>query len=594
MKKYIHFIWVGDKPIPKLAKKCIKSWEKFLPDYEIKKWSEENIDLEECPFIKDAYKKKKWAFVADYIRAKVINEHGGIYFDTDMEIIKDITPLLENESFLGVEDYNVIACGVWYERNPDSYLSNFLLDFYRRQTGLDENNLFSIAIPNLITTALIEKGFKTYEYSNQKLSNGTYIYSREYFYPISNDRSNPEMFTENTCMIHHYEASWLSKREQIENKIVRFIGPNAAVRLGKLLKFSKRIAIFFLYPLVVYRRKRYIKNYDIGFLREFDDNLAALSDQKYVFIHNPYWLGITSATKELYDNTLPLPELYCSKNIDYIAEKISSTNIELIVFSGFAVGYGELLEKIKRIKPEIKIKVLWHGSNSMHIEHYDWVAFNKIFELLEEKKLSSIGFVKKSMYELYKAKGYNVEFVMNTLNIENPPILKSKNSGNDVKIGLYASGDRWVKNFYNQLAGASLVKNANIDIIPISNKMRHFAKLLKTSVSGSPTTVKHHEILNRLARNDINVYVTFVECAPMLPLESFELGVPCITGDNHHYWEGTELEKYIVVDKEDNAIAIYEKIESCLKNKDKIMKLYQKWKKEYDLVAKENNNKFIK
>ena len=104
MKKYIHYCWFGDKPLPKLAKKCIDSWKKFLPDYEIIKCSEENVDLDECPFIRDAYDQKAWAFVADYARTRALNEMGGIYFDTDMEVTKDISSLLEKGSFLGVED----------------------------------------------------------------------------------------------------------------------------------------------------------------------------------------------------------------------------------------------------------------------------------------------------------------------------------------------------------------------------------------------------------------------------------------------------------------------------------------------------------
>ena len=96
MKKYIHYCWFGDKPLPKLAKKCIESWKKYLPDYELKEWNESNSNVEECPFIKEAYENKKWAFVADYVRTKAMYEYGGIYFDTDMEIIKPIDELLDS------------------------------------------------------------------------------------------------------------------------------------------------------------------------------------------------------------------------------------------------------------------------------------------------------------------------------------------------------------------------------------------------------------------------------------------------------------------------------------------------------------------
>ena len=112
MNKYIHYCWFGDKPLPKLAKKCINSWKKYLPDYEIIKWNEENVNIDECPFIKEAYRNKKWAFVADYARTKALKEMGGIYFDTDMEIKKDISDLLNNNTFLGLESTGFVAVGV--------------------------------------------------------------------------------------------------------------------------------------------------------------------------------------------------------------------------------------------------------------------------------------------------------------------------------------------------------------------------------------------------------------------------------------------------------------------------------------------------
>ena len=118
MKKYIHYCWFGGKPLSKLTKKCIKSWKKYLPDYEIIEWNESNVDLEECPFIKEAYENKKWAFVADYARTKAIYEMGGIYFDTDMIITKDISFLLDKETFLGVEDSMMVNAAVWGTSKP--------------------------------------------------------------------------------------------------------------------------------------------------------------------------------------------------------------------------------------------------------------------------------------------------------------------------------------------------------------------------------------------------------------------------------------------------------------------------------------------
>ena len=112
MKKVIHYCWFGGKPLPKMAKKCIKSWKKYLPDYEIKQWNENNFDVNINNFVKGAYEKKKWAFVSDCARAYALLNEGGIYFDTDMELKKDISFLLDKDFFIGREDSGYIAAGV--------------------------------------------------------------------------------------------------------------------------------------------------------------------------------------------------------------------------------------------------------------------------------------------------------------------------------------------------------------------------------------------------------------------------------------------------------------------------------------------------
>jgi len=96
-----------------------------------------------------------------------------------------------------------------------------------------------------------------------------------------------------------------------------------------------------------------------------------------------------------------------------------------------------------------------------------------------------------------------------------------------------------------------------------------------------------------MSKNDINLYATYSECAPMVPLESFELGVPCITGNNHHYWENSKLKDFVIVDKVDDPIAIYEKIMMCLENKEEVLRLYSEWKEKYDKEVLENVENFL-
>ncbi len=242
MKKYIHYCWFGGKPLSRLAKKCLKSWQKFLPDYEIKRWDETNCDVNECPFVKGAYEAKKWAFVADYFRTKALNEYGGIYFDTDMRVTKDIKNLLKDETFLGVESYGYANVAVWYEQNPNSYLTQELLKKYKSFKKFDVNKIQEFTIPNLVTAILEKNGMDKNKIKEiQHLKHNITLYPRDYFYPLSDDRQNNE-FTDNTCMIHYFDASWIPRSEYIRFKVERTFGKKFGGRiLDILVKIKKKI-----------------------------------------------------------------------------------------------------------------------------------------------------------------------------------------------------------------------------------------------------------------------------------------------------------------------------------------------------------------
>lgn len=146
---------------------------------------------------------------------------------------------------------------------------------------------------------------------------------------------------------------------------------------------------------------------------------------------------------------------------------------------------------------------------------------------------------------------------------------------------------------FNQIAGASLVENATVDSVPLNFEGQVFASKIGLEMTGLSKGVKREELLKRMASNTINLYVTFSECAPMLPIESMECGTICLTGDNHHYFKNTELEKYLVVSREDDVVAIADKIKFALENEEKIFKIYNSWKKKYDLESKKSVQAFL-
>ena len=145
----------------------------------------------------------------------------------------------------------------------------------------------------------------------------------------------------------------------------------------------------------------------------------------------------------------------------------------------------------------------------------------------------------------------------------------------------------WRKNVFSSLGGIALFneltdKKIIVDIVPKSSIADSFMHILGIETDGIDKAIPREKLLNRMSNCNINLYVTYSECAPMLPLESFYVKVPCLTGNNHHYFQGTELEKYLVINNENSPKDISETIERCLKNEDKVMKLYDKFK-EYNL-----------
>lgn len=126
----IHYCWFGRGKKPKLAKKCIESWKRFCPDYEIIEWNEDNFDINQYEYVKYCYREKKWAFLSDFVRLIVVYEQGGIYFDTDVELIKSPNELLKYEAFYGFENKEIIATGLGFGAEKEHKTVKEMIDIY--------------------------------------------------------------------------------------------------------------------------------------------------------------------------------------------------------------------------------------------------------------------------------------------------------------------------------------------------------------------------------------------------------------------------------------------------------------------------------
>lgn len=222
--KTIHYCWFGRKPLPKLALKCINSWKKFLPNYEIKEWSESNFDVNQISYTAQAYKCKKYAFVSDYARFKIMYEQGGIYFDTDVEVIKPLNDIIAKGSFFGLEQATGelfcapnlgFACnpGLGFACNPGLDLCKEMIDYYESKEFILDGAQYNLeTVVQIFSKILSKKRF--YPSSETSELNGIFFYPPEYFCPI-NYYTGEKNITSNTYTIHHYAATWVNPYDNL-------------------------------------------------------------------------------------------------------------------------------------------------------------------------------------------------------------------------------------------------------------------------------------------------------------------------------------------------------------------------------------------
>ena len=218
--KIIHYCWFGGNPLPPLAHKCIESWRKYCPDYEIIQWNEDNFDISACPlYVRQAYEAKKWPFVTDYVRLKVVYDHGGIYMDTDVELIKPLEGYLNNGAFFGFEEGKNIATGLGFGAEKGHGILLELMADYNSAPFIREDGSFDqTPCPERNTAVFLRRGLKQNN-ERQILDGDILILPSDYLCPIDY-LSGKKKCTRNTVSIHWFSESW--KTEQ-EKQIIRDI-----------------------------------------------------------------------------------------------------------------------------------------------------------------------------------------------------------------------------------------------------------------------------------------------------------------------------------------------------------------------------------
>ena len=236
--KVIHYCWFGKGKMPKLAKKCIKSWKKYCPDYEFVLHTEDNFDLTQNRYMREAYEAGKWAFVSDYARLKIIYDNGGIYLDTDVELIKPIDDFVKLGGFMGFDEKGIVATGLGFgAEKGNKIVSEFLKDYDDIPFILPDGSFDLTPCPDRNTEALKRLGMDI-ENKNQTFMDVTFL-PDEYLCPMDY-YTGKKKITDKTYSIHHYSASWTNSVTKRTTRIKRIIGVKMYNKLyGKFLHKCK-------------------------------------------------------------------------------------------------------------------------------------------------------------------------------------------------------------------------------------------------------------------------------------------------------------------------------------------------------------------
>lgn len=265
--KKIHYCWFGGKSLGSDELRCIESWRKFFPGYDIVRWDESNFDVRCCPYVSQAYDARKWAFVSDYARFAILYEHGGLYFDTDVEVIRPMDDIIANGPFMGFEtDATAFgnSCsvnpGLGLSANPGLCFYKLILNSYKEDEFIMANGTINQTTVVVRTTNILRSlGLKDV-LGIQKVE-GITIYPSEYFNP-KEFYSGKIHITENTRSIHHFSMSWFSKKRLFEHRVTSWgmrhgLSLRAAGRFACLMTIARYADISRAFSVI---RKQFLKD----------------------------------------------------------------------------------------------------------------------------------------------------------------------------------------------------------------------------------------------------------------------------------------------------------------------------------------------
>ncbi len=241
--KTIHYCWFSKNEMPLKLQKYVEGWKNILPDYEFILWNEDNYDIQKNNYIKEAYNHKKWAFASDYVRLDALNQYGGIYLDTDIELLKSFNTLLKNEAFVAFESRYKVGSAVIGSTKQNPWL-NCLLNMYQDKNFINQDGTIDTTPNTDLITNLMTKNWDLKLNNHLQELDYITVYPRDYFYP-KHVTTKKLTLTDNTYCIHHWENSWGENnpnnlKTNIKKTMYFILGETITEETLKLIKKAKQ------------------------------------------------------------------------------------------------------------------------------------------------------------------------------------------------------------------------------------------------------------------------------------------------------------------------------------------------------------------
>jgi len=228
----IHYCWFGGAKLPKKVQRCMESWKKYCPEFEIVRWDEGNAPLEDNVYVRQAYQLQKWAFASDYVRLTALCEQGGIYLDTDVELLRPPDAFLIHKGCMGFESKEKVGTSFIAAEAQHPFLCE-IWEQYQKLSFLNTDNVLDCTTNvERVTKLLLKKGLRP-DGTFQTVCEMT-IYPQDFF-SCKNLETGRIFLTERSCAVHHFQASWMSPRQKLHTKIAQWIGPANVRRARRLL-----------------------------------------------------------------------------------------------------------------------------------------------------------------------------------------------------------------------------------------------------------------------------------------------------------------------------------------------------------------------